>query len=259
MAIIYSKDFNAEIRRIVYNYNRKRNRAIKRGMSYVPDKQYVSELKFRYSNKSDLVRELKLLEKFNMMGQSAFEVEETLGGGKTSRYQLEYLKENLKQTKAFYDRQIQEAKELFEEEPYSMARKDYLFNLQAKRDYLDLDIDYLDDSGIKTFQKYTRQAQSYNIKQMAGYRGFLSVVDTVMKNTGYSTQTRDAFFAKLMDLSPAQFVKMYRNSDLINRVYELVPSPPHEASQMNTDEEDARNILDELLNNFDQIKTEALS
>lgn len=259
MAIRYSKDFNAEIKRIVYNFNRKRNRAIKRGMTYVPDKQYVSELKFRYSNKSDLVRELKLLEKFNLMGQEAFEIEQTLGGAKVSRYQIDYLKQNLEQTKEFYDRQIQEAKELFENEPYSMARKDYLFNLQTKRQYLEYDIDYLDESGLQTFRKYIKQAQSYNIKQMTGYRGFLSVIDSAMKTVGYDTQTRDAFFKQLMDLTPAQFVKMYRNSDLINRVYDLVTSPQHGPSQMNTDEEDARNILDELLNNFEQIKTEALS
>lgn len=259
MSIKYDKDFNAEIKRIVYNFNRKRKRAIKRGIEQVPEQQYVSELKFRYSSKSELIQELKRLEKFNTMGQSAFEVMETLGGGKITAYQLDYMKQSLKQTKEFYDRQIEEASQLFAEEPYSMARKDYLFNLQTKRNYLDLDINYLDSSGLKTFQKYINQAQSYNIKQMAGYRGFLSVVENAMKTVGYDLKTRDAFFGKLINLTPAQFTKLYRNSDLINRVYDLIQSPVHDGLQLNTDEEDAKNILDELINNFDKIKSESLS
>lgn len=259
MSIRYTKDFNAEIRRIVYNFNRKRNRAIKRGFTLVPDKQYVSELKFRYSDKSELVRELKLLEKFNIMGDAAYEIVDTLGGGKISRYQLDYMKKNLQQTKQFFDRQIAEAKELYAEDTYSMARRDYLFNLEAKRKYLELDIDYLDESGLKTFQKYISQAQSYNIRQLSGYRGFLSVIETTMKNLGYDIQTRNAFFEKFMNLTPAQFVKMYRKSDLINRVYDLIQSPVSGETHLNTDEEDARNILDELINNFDVIKDEAMS
>lgn len=259
MAIRYDKDFNAEIKRIVYNFNRKRKRAIERGIDQVPEKQYVSELKFRYSKKSDLVRELKLLERFNDMGQKAFEVVETLGGGRITAYKLEYMKRNLRQTKQFYDRQIAEAKELFADEPYSMARRDYLFNLQTKRDFLELDIDFLDQSGLSTFNKYINQAQSYNIKQLSGYRGFLTVVENAMKTLGYDMKTRDAFFAKLVNLTPAQFTKIYRNSDLINRIYDLIPSPKSGEMRLNTDEEDARSIIDELISNFDKIKNEALS
>ena len=79
---------------------------------------------------------------------------ETLAGGRTSRYNLMYIKDNLKDTKAFFDRQIAEANELFASDPYSIARKDYLLNLEEKAKYLEQDIMDLSQSGITTFNKY---------------------------------------------------------------------------------------------------------
>ena len=114
MAIKFDPDYNREIRRIVYNFNRKRNRAKKQGIpeKFLPEKRYVSELKMEYLTRSELDRELRNLEKFNTMGLDAYSVVETLGGGRTSQYNLNYIKSNLKATKDFYDRQIEEFKEL---------------------------------------------------------------------------------------------------------------------------------------------------
>lgn len=248
MAIRFDPEYNAEIRRIVYNFNRKRNRAIKRGFTHLPPKQYVSDLKARFDNRGALNRELRNLEYFNQMGQSAYKVIETLGGGRASLYELDYLKRNLKSTKAFFDRQIAEAKDLFDENPNSMTRREYLFNLQEKRRYLELDIDYLDTSSIKTFQRYTRQAQTYNLDKARRYRSFLAIVEQAMDMVGFSDQAKDTFFAKFNDLSPAEFVKLYQRSNLIQRVYELYVSP----DQLSTDDEDATRILTTLTERIDE-------
>ena len=163
MAIKYDSDLNGEIRRIVKNFNQKRNRAIKRGFSYLPNKVYVSDIKTSFDNRTDLRRYLRELERFNKLKDAALETVETRGGGRTSRYNLMYIKANLKNTKEFFDRQIAEAQELFYEDEYSIARRDYLFNLQTKRKYLDLDIMNLDQSGIKTFSKYTFPSIKRNV------------------------------------------------------------------------------------------------
>ena len=65
MAIRYDAALNAEIRRVVKNFNQKRNRAIKRGFSNLPPTMKVSELKARYEKRPELLRELKLISKFN--------------------------------------------------------------------------------------------------------------------------------------------------------------------------------------------------
>lgn len=259
MTTRFDPDFNEEIRRVVKNFNQKRARAYKRGFSYLPDRAYVSKIKQNFNTKSEVNKYLKDLEKFNTMGDSAFDIVETAMGGRISKYNLMFIKDNLKDTKAFFDRQIEEAKELFYEDQYSIARKDYLFNLQTKRRYLEQDIMNLDQSGLRTFDKYVKQALNNNRNMLTSYKGFLSVIDTAMREVGYDEKTISAFYEKLGDLTPAQFIKMYRSNNLINRVYNLIESPVHGATKMNLSGDDAKLLLDKLIKDFDFMKEEALA
>lgn len=250
--IKYDDKLNAELRRIVKNFNQKRNRAYRRGFSYLPNKQYVSTIKTMFDSRSELRRYLKELEKFNKLKDSALETIETLGGGRTSRWNLMFIKDNLRDTKAFYDRQIEEAQELFYEDEYSIARRDYLFNLQQKRAYLDMNIMNLDQSGIKTFEKYTRQALEYNKSNVVAYKGFLSGVEKAMEQLGYDKKSISKLYEKMANISPAQFIKMYRKSDLIARLYDIIPSPEHGKGAINTGEEEAKQLIDKFINDFEK-------
>ena len=258
MTTRFDPEFNEEIRRVVKNFNQKRLRAYKRGFSYLPDRAYVSKIKQNFDTKKEIQKYLKDLEKFNTMGDSAFDVVETAMGGRISKYNLMFIKDNLKDTKDFFDRQIEEAKELFYEDQYSMARRDYLFNLQAKRQYLEQDIMNLTQSGIRTFEKYTKQALNNNRNMLSSYKGFLSVVENVMQMVGYDEKGISDFFGKMANLTPAQFIKMYRSNDLIARIYELIISPKAGKARLNLDEDEARGLVDTMLKNFDKMKAEAL-
>lgn len=259
MAIKYDSDLNREIRRIVKNFNQKRNRAIKRGFSYLPNKAYVSDIKTNFDSRADLRSYLKELEKFNKLKDYALETVETIGGGRTSRYNLMYIRDNLKDTKAFFDRQIEEARELFESDPYSIARREYLFNLEQKRRYLDINIMNLDQSGIKTFQKYTRQAFNYNKSNITAYKGFLSGVEQMMKNLGYSEKEINKLYENISNISPAQFIKMYRRSDVIAKIYDIIPSPEHGKSAINTSDEEAKGLIDKVMKEFGEKATKDLA
>ena len=253
MANRFDPDFNAEIRRDVKNFNQKRNRAYRRGFSYLPNKVYVSDIKANFTTKAEIRRYLRELKKFNAMGDRAFDVSTTSQGGKISRYNLMFIKDNLKDTKAFFDRQIAEAEELFYEDQYSIARRDYLFNLQAKRKYLDLEIMQLNQSGLKTFDKYTKQALSYNKNNITAYKGFLSGVEDVMKRLGYDEKTIAALYEKMGNISPAQFIKMYRQSDLIARIYDIIPSPEHGKNIITTGDDQAKKYIDKFMNEFEEM------
>lgn len=260
MAIRFDPDYNAYIRRIVYNFNRKRNRAIKRGIAekFLPEKRYVSKLKASFNNRRDLDRELENLQKFNELGMDAFSVVETMGGGRTSQYNLDYIKANLKSTKEFYDQQIEELSAIVSQDKRNHDMDAQLVTLQRNREYLDLDIAYLDESGLETFNRLIKKKANYNHAQVTGYRGFLTIVETAMNYLGYDKEIVDSFFGKLSNLSPAQFLKLYRSSDVINRIYELIPSPPIKGRMFNTDDEDAKRMIDILIRDFDQIKEDAL-
>lgn len=261
MAIRFDADYNAEIKRIVYNFNRKRNRAIKKGIpkKFLPDKVFVSDLKISFTNKRDLNRELENLQRFNELGSSAFAVVETLGGGRTSKYQFEYIKNNLKATREFYDRQIEEVKEIISLDKHNHSLDSYLLTLMNHRQTLDLDVNTLTDSQLKSVNKYINKSKNYVQHQIRGYRGFLSVVETVMRILDYSDETINTFFDKMSELSPSEFLKMYRHSDTIAKIYDLIPSPPIKNGRLlSSDDEDARGYIDELLNTFDVIKEESL-
>lgn len=259
MASKFDPDFNAEIRRVVKNFNQKRNRAYRRGFSYLPNKAYVSNIKANFDTKSEIKKYLKELEKFNKMGDSALDIITTQSGGRISRYNLMFIKDNLKDTKAFFDRQIAEAEELFYEDQYSIARRDYLFNLQAKRKYLDLEIMQLNQSGLKTFDRYTKQALSYNKSNITAYKGFLGGVEDVMRRLGYDEKYISAFYEKMSNISPAQFIKMYRKSDLIARIYEMIPSPEHGRDKINTDDDTAKEYINQFVKEFDDMVRKSTS
>ena len=253
MASRFDPDFNAEIRRVVKNFNQKRNRAYRRGFSYLPNKAFVSEIKSNFNTKAEIKKYLRELEKFNRMGDSALDLITTAAGGRISRYNLMFIKDNLKDTKAFFDRQIAEAEELFYEDQYSIARRDYLFNLQEKRKYLDLEIMNLDQSGIRSFERYTKQALSYGKSNITAYKGFLSGVEEVMRRLGYDEKTISQMYEKLSNVSPAQFVKMYRQNDIIARIYDMLPSPEHGKEKINTDDETAREYINKFNKEFDDM------
>ena len=254
-----NQELNNEIRRIVKNFNQKRNRAIKRGFSYVPDQVYVSDIKKNYQTAKEIKKYLKELEKFNTLKDTALEVVETLGGGRTSRYKMMVIKDNLEKTKDFFDRQIAEAKELFYENQFSIARRDYLYNLEEKRKDLELDINTLNQAQLNSFERYTEQYLNENKSKINAYKGFLSELEDIMKMAGVSDTQRRKLYDKMSDLTPAQFVKMYRKSDLINRIYDLVISPSHGEKRLITDDEDARRLVDAFIETFDELKASVVT
>ena len=68
MAIRYDPGYNKEIRNVVRNFNRKRNRAYARGFRDLPDLVKVSDLKARYSSREDLNKQLTMLKRFSSGG-----------------------------------------------------------------------------------------------------------------------------------------------------------------------------------------------
>lgn len=257
MARKFEPVFENEIRRIVKNFNQKRSRAINRGISHLPEKQYVSRIKKNFNTKSEVARYLKSLQRFNDMGDEAFNMVETRGGGKISEYNLQMMRKNVKHARDFYKAQAAEAEALFELDPYSIGRRDYIYNLEEKINYLDQNIMDLSQSGLTTFQKYIDQSMNAGIKQVAAYRGFLAGIDDIMGRLGYSKQEINALYNKMSDLTPAQFLKIYRQNDIIGRLYDLIPSPEHGKEAINLSDDRARELIDVFLSRFDSMVEEA--
>ena len=215
MAIRFDPAYNAEIRRAVRNFNQKRNRAIKRGFRNLPPQMKVSELKARYEKRSDLNRELKLIKAFSK--EDALETVETSGGVTAIKWEVQYLKGNLKAAKEFYDRKIYKLSAL--DTDLTVMKKELLNNYKAKRSLLDLEIMNLDPSHFASYRATIDEYQNYRLQQQSSYRGWMNEVEVIMKRLGYDNKTINKFFEGFDKLSPSEFVTMYRQSNLISRIY----------------------------------------
>lgn len=266
MAIKFDPAYNAEIRRVVRNFNQKRNRAIKRGYRYLPPKMTVSELKSRYTSRSQLNRDLNALKRFNREGDKALKVVETSGGAKAIKWEYDYLKRNLKYAKDFYDREIEDAARL--DTPMMVAKSEYINNLKSKRDYLNLELTELSQSQFRTFRNTINEYLYANERNMNGYRNWMNEVELIMRNLGYDNKTINKFFEGFNELTPRQFLTMYRQSQLVSRIYELyIPTKDH-SFKLSTTEEDAKDLIntfmvekDEMIKKAkmqDEIKTQGL-
>lgn len=252
MAIRYSKELNARLRREVDNYNKKRKRAIQRGFRQLPPAMKVSELKARYTVKSDLDRELNRLRRFNVT--NALERVETQGGIDSTSWELKYLKGNVRNARDYFEREYKRVSKRVSKFPGEAER---LNNIRAKIDILDIDLSYMNQEQFRSAKRAIFEYVEAPAKRKAGYRGFLSEVDLVMQRLGYSSDDINKVLNKFNKLSADQFLYAYDHFDIISRVYELADSPTYGGLKMNTTDEDAEDLVDTLMEQVDEIITDA--
>jgi hypothetical protein len=252
MAIRYSKELNARLRREVDNFNKKRKRAIQRGFRQLPPAMKVSELKARYTVKSDLDRELNRLRRFNVT--NALERVETQGGIDSTSWELKYLKGNVRNARDYFQRELNRASKRAAKFPGEAERVN---NIRAKIDILDIDLSYMNQEQFRSAKRAIFEYVEAPAKRKAGYRGFLTEVDLVMQRLGYSQDDIDSVLDKFKELSPEQFLYAYDHFDIISRIYELADSPIYGGLKMNTTDEDAENLVDTLKDEVDGIIKDA--
>lgn len=251
MAIKFTPEYNKEIRNVVRNFNRKRNRAIQQGFRYLPEPLSTRELKSRYTTSRELNRELSYLRKFGSTRNEALKIVETTGGAKAIKWEYEHLKRNLKYAKAYYDREIKDALRL--DTPLLVAKSEYINNLKAKRDYLDLEMTELTPSQLKTFRKTINEYVYANERNLNSYRGWMNEVEVIMRRLGYDNKTINRFFEGFDSLTPRQFLRMYRQSSLVSRIYELYIPTADKSFKLSTTEEDARDLIDTFMKEKDEL------
>lgn len=254
MAIRYDANYNREISKVVKNFNNKRNRAIKRGLKNVPAPIKVSDLKARYTSRKELNRQLELISSFSA-SKSALKKVENQGGATAIDWEFQYLKSNAKAAKEFFAREYALILPKYDDFPGERMRLD---NLRAKMSILDLDVAYMDQSQFNAYRSTIKEYINKPSNYAAGYRGFLSQVETIMKYLGVPDTSINTFFDKMKTLTPEQFHKMYEESSLVSRIFELADSPAYTGTlKLNTSDDDAKEFVDELLEQADDLIKEA--
>lgn len=255
MAIRYDSNYNAKINRVVKNFNQKRNRAIKRGFKNVPAPIKVSDLKARYTSRRELNKQLTQLTRFSRGGDAVLKKVENEGGATAIKWELDYLKSNVKAAKEFFAKEYRIVSSKVGDFPGERMRLD---NLSKKMSTLDLDLAYMNQSQFNSYRSAIREYINKPKSYAAGYRGFLSEVESVMRIVGIDENTINNFFGKFSVLSPEQFHHLYETSDLIARVYEIADSPDVPGTlKLNTSKDEARDLINTLLEETDDLVKDA--
>lgn len=249
MSIYYNKNLSDYLNKSVRNFNRRVASAKKAGVKNLPDKIFVRELKRRYDNRKDLLREINLINRFNR--QTA--TDEIMIGSNVTKWRREYVKNNLQAAKKYFDREIKIKQERSGRFP---SERDLLDTLISNRDILNYDLNTITEGQFEDVEGAIKTFIRSRNKWAAGYRGFMSEVEEVMIRTGVSKEQRDEFFKKFQKLNHEEFFYLYEESKLIDRIYLLIDSPKRE-NDMNAEVPDARGLVDDLMSSIDVMIDEA--
>ena len=239
----FSPEFNKEIYRTVRSFNQRVRRAEQRGLTNLPDIQSVAELKARYATENDMKRELGFLRQMNLNRRSLDTVT-TLGGAKMTNWEFQYMKENLKPLKRFYDTMLKVAQNRYGNYPYNTALKAEVLNLQARRDYLNRDLNALSRSELLTFRRYMKRYKESSKSAGNYFDRYLSDLSELAKYNPDSRAAVKRIRKKINNLTPAVFEEVYRNHDIVSDLFDLINSPPTETEQT----EKARTKTDDYYN-----------
>lgn len=243
----FSPEFNKEIYRTVRSFNQRVRRAEQRGLTNLPDLQSVAELKARYVTENDMKRELGFLRQMNL-NRKSLDTVTTLGGAKMTEWEFQYMKQNLKPLRRFYDVMIKVAQNRYGSYPYNTALKSELLNLEARRDYLNRDLNALTRSELLTFRRYMTKYKETSKRTGNYFDQYLGALGEIGKYNPDARAAVKRIRKKINNLSPAVFEEIYRRHDIVNDLFDIVISPPSSVSE---ETEKSKSKSDEFYNTQD--------
>lgn len=226
----FSPEFNQEIYRTVKSFNQRVRRAEQRGLTNLPDLQSVAELKARYVTENDMKRELGFLRQMNL-NRKSLDTVTTLGGAKMTEWEFQYMKQNIKPLRRFYDVMIKVAQNRYGSYPYNTALKTELLNLEARRDYLNRDLNALTRSELLTFRRYMTKFKETSKRTGNYFDQYLGALGDIGRFNPDARAAVSRIRKKINNLSPAVFEEIYRRHDIVNDLFDIVVSPPTEVQE----------------------------
>lgn len=260
MAIRFDDELNRELYRVVKNFNEKRARDFKkRGRGMLPEKVYVKQIKKQFSDKprSALIKEIRLLESYNKGRKESLKFASP--NSPISKWELNYFKANINQTKKFYDEEINELERIIGDKPeWFIRHHDRLNTLKAQRNALNLDLTSLSEQNVKSIRNYITKAKRSEITKRESMNLFLSQLQRAMEQSGYSKSDIKALYEKFYTLTPNEFMEMYREEDIIEDIYNSVDSPEGQGKyQLMASEREVKNRINRVISRADEMVAKA--
>ena len=238
MAIRFTKGYNKQIYNTVRNFNRKIKRLQEKGVSGLPGTISTKELKTNFQTRKDLNKQLKLYSRFGE--RSATEKVITPGGSKTSKWELGYLKSNVKGAIKFLEKEKE--KSIKSNSEYRILRKDYQNNLQYKIDLLGGGLDFSSPRAFAAQKEVINAFLSNEERMIRGREKWLEIANKAAAKADIDEGIIKKLNNLMEGLDEQQFTDLFHEEGIIKRVYELKYSDDE-----STDPEDVKNILKDVI------------
>lgn len=211
MAIRYDEGLLNDIRKTVKNYQAKRQRVLNKGGKIVPDPAYVSSFLTDYTDRRQLIRDLKKLQRYTVRGS---EEEIVLDSGvTTTRYQLGEIKRLKAQAKRNITLELKEAGDLRFMQP--LARSHYE-NLQLRYQYLSRPISKLSKRQFLTYERIAYGEGDRYKKEQTFYHNIQTMIDNIA--FGVDKNVISAFRKALDKLSIKQLTDLVSTNPYLSGI-----------------------------------------
>lgn len=213
--INYTKQFNNEINKVVRRFNAKVRRLEKEGYRYLPSTVSVADLKSIYFDRDSLRRKLRQLERFNEGG--AEQIIQTAGGAKTTKWELEALKEERNYLQRRYTKQIKTYGDtvptiLGKRQAVSYAKMgDARYeNLKVLKESVEKDITMLNQYEFNKVKKRTlAQIKRYHRQKYVLWANYFTFLDDVAYKAGIDEELLNSIKDKLSRMDVDEFMRFF--------------------------------------------------
>lgn len=255
-----TRSINETLRKAVRNFNSKLSRLQNKGL-ILPEKASMKIIKSRISNKWDLNREIDRLQRFSERG-----IEKTVttkGGLEISKYELNNLKREQNRLVAKLDRKIKRLGNIVpttfgirEDVTVSQMGTEQLSNLKARRENIrKRKISLLTKEGLgelKNLIQKTINREKYLISEFKE-----SYTEKILLQlgyyVGYDSEKLNILKEKISKLPDRKFLELFNTEEGIRAIREYYPETKRTQSE---NEEDIRELYDNLFKNIDKILSE---
>lgn len=241
--IRYDREYNATISKVVSNFNRKIARLERIGGGKLPAKVSIRAIKSQYTNRAELNRYLRELQRFSKRGAENIV---NINGEHYTNYEVDIFKRRLKSERSRTTKDIKVAQSYQSATP--MQHDIYLANLITRREELSKSWQEIigEKFGQKLLIEPSRNVQTYD--------NLLETLFVDAYQVDFEDEKIEYIKSRLLRLRPRQLMRALEDDPNIQAIFDYYHSLTRTSGGMsNEDIVEARRTFQELYENIDAI------
>lgn len=239
MAINYTENLNARIRKDVKNFNAKRKALFNKGVSaaLLPAKASSKELRAGFTNRRDLMDRLRELEAFSAAGK----VYRSAGGVKGTENLFKYVQRIGKKRATKISKRSENLKSAGNTR-YPVMLNEAVLNLQTKASYLGKNVQFLTPDQLRTYQKVLSKPEVDNARTELFYKNFYKMMLQEASQANVDPDVMIELLQQFKQLSPEELLEAYNANPEFRNIVEYSNTPKSNKGSI-IDDESLNNML----------------